>query len=1080
MIRLVLQGLRHDWRLHLGLVASIAVACSVLVGGLAVGDSLREGLRLRTAQRLGPVDFQLSTPGRWFSPALVERLEKHTEARLAPVFWVESAVKSSEERVALAQVLGADERLWKMAGLQGAPGPGEVLLNKALASALQVAVGEMVIFRFQPPDSLPADSALRQGEGLASLRLRVVAIRGDAWPLDLDLRSSGQLPLNAFIGLEELQASLGYTPVNSLLVDCDCEAGELDEAMKQAWRLEDAQLELREVSGLVELRSERVLLAPDVGAAALSLSEQATAISSWFVDEAKTDSGRSGYFFVTAAEGESDARAAALTRGLGPKQVALADVLAEELGANIGSQVQLRVPVLGPRSQVVYTSKNFEVARLFPLSPEHVDPSWMPAIPGMEGAGSCAEWETGLPVDLNRIGPEDERLWKEHGGSPRAAVSLEAARTLWSNPYGTLTAVRLPPTGSLEQLQGALLDKLEPSQFGLFFRPVGAQMAAASDPINDFGQLFLGFNFFLIGAALFLVAIFAGFAVDQRRSQLGVMSALGYSRARLRSYLFLELGLLCALGCGLGLLGALGVAHWLLQGLGGVWSQAVGELAFPLTLSVTSMAGGAGLTWLVGVGAAWMGGRYVLSVSAWKNLRSAGMALKGVDPVKVSRLKGLGLVLIGLGVSAPFLVEAGRGPARALVFFGCGGLVLFGLLVWVWAWLRRSVTAPRVSLHAVGAAGLRVNPSSSFSVVACMAFGVYLVGGVGGGTLQPEWDPADRSSGTGGFAWVARLAIPVQHDLSETAGLEAYGLAAGFQEGQLLGLAVVEGDDASCRNLGSAQRPRLLGVDPSALREREAFHFVAPSSADWGLLTGDYPDGVIPVIGDSATVYWGLHLSVGERLQYLDERGQPVDLLIVGVVDNWMLQGALLADRAALAKRFPSSRGDQWVLVDVDSGASEAGAYLHERLSDHGILLQRPVDLLEGYLRVERTFMLIFGAMGALGLLLAVAGVGALSYRRHVERRRAVALLSALGFGESRLTALAAGELLALVGFGIACGGIASAVALIPAVVQGNWAPLLQFSVVLFGLIVLVFLVSVSLSRFVGFKRPGPILRRET
>jgi putative ABC transport system permease protein len=1080
VIRLVLQGLRHDGRLYLGLVASIAVACAVLVGGLAVGDSLREGLRLRTEQRLGPVDFELSTTGRWFGPELVDRLEEHTSARIAPVFSVESAAKSAADRVTAAQVLGVDQRLWEMAGMDGAPGPGEVLLNAALASALQVEVGDKVIFRFTPPDSLPVDSALRGGDGLASLRLKVAAIRGGAWPLDLDLLSSGQLPLNAFVNLTELEQSLGHIPVNRLLVDCDCGASELEAALEQAWRLEDAQLALREVSGLTELRSERVLLDPEVASAAMSLSSEATAIASWFVDEAKGEGGSSAYFFVAAAAGEADERAAALSRGLGAKEIALADVLATQLGAALGSQVQLRIPVLGPRQQVVYTTRDFKVARIFSLDAETVDSSWMPAIPGMEGASSCADWETGLPVDLSRIGPEDERLWRAHGGSPRAALALETARGLWSNPYGALSAVRLPASQPLEAVERALRDRLEPGQFGLFFRPVGAKMSAASDPVNDFGQLFLGFNFFLIGASLFLVGVFAGFAVDRRRAQLGVLAAMGYSSGRLRSYLLLELGLLCALGCGLGLVGSVGVAQGLLYGLAGVWSQAVGQLAFPLTFSLNSMAGGAVMSWLVGVGAAWFGVRYALRSSPWRNLRGRGTALEGSTPRNTRGFTALGLVLIGLGLSVALLTEAGRGPSRALVFFGCGGLVLSGLLAWVWAWLRRSVTSPRTSLYAVGAAGLRVNPSTSFSVVAVMAFGVYLVGGVGGGTLQPAWDPSDPSSGTGGFDWVARLAIPVQQDLSVSSGLETYGLGAEFKEQQLIGLGVVDGDDASCKNLGSAQQPRLLGVEVEAFEDREAFHFLAPASGSWALLRGEHPEGVIPVVGDSATVYWGLHLSLGDRLDALDEYGRPVVFEIVGIVDNWMLQGALVADRVRLSEGFPSSRGDHWVLVDVDSGAAEAGALLHRRLADHGVLLQRPGDLLEGYLRVERTFMLIFGAMGGLGMLLAVAGVGALSYRRHVERRRAVALMSALGFTQSRLVALASGELLALIGFGVGCGGVASAVALIPAATQAHWAPLVQFCFVLLGIFGFLSLVLLLQARATGSPRPGAILGRET
>jgi ABC-type lipoprotein release transport system permease subunit len=1075
---LVLQSLRHYWRLHVGFVASLAIACAVLVGGLMVGDSLREGLKLRNQQRLGPVDYQLATPGRWFGPELAERLAAHTEARLAPVFWVESAAKSADDRVAAAQLLGADKRLWELAGVEYAPSPGEVLLNKALASALRVDVGDSVIFRFERPDALPSASALRAGDGLASLRLKVAAVRGGDWPLELDLRSSGQLPMNAFVALEDLERSLGYIPLNGILADCDCEPGVLDEAMEQAWRLEDAQLEIREVAGLLEVRSERVLLEPDVAEAALGLSPLATAISSWFVDEASTETSRSGYFFVAAAQGPADARAASLSQGLGPKQIALSDVLAAELEAELGGSVHLRLPVLGPRKRIVYAEADFEVARVYPMGPDSVDPSWMPAIPGMEGAGSCAEWQTGLPVDFSRIRPSDENFWQRYGGSPKAFISLDAARELWSSPYGQLTAVRLPPGPTVEELETQLRRELSPSRFGLFFQPVGAQMAAA-DPVNDFGQLFLGFNFFLIGSALFLVSIFAGFAVDRRRSQLGLLAALGYTEARVRGYLLLELGLVSAFGCVLGLLGALGVAQLLLLGLAGVWSAAVGNLAFPLVLSTSSMAAGALTTWLVGLAAAWLGVRYVLACSPWRNLRGEGLAVEGISSGDAARFAWFGLLFINLGLGVALLSDAARGPMRALVFFGCGGLVLAGALLLVWAWLRRSITAPPATLYAVGAAGLKVRPKSSFAVISTVAIGVYLVGGIGGGTLQPDWDPGSRASGTGGFAWAARLSIPMQEDLGTVGGLEKYGLNDQFQVGQIVGLGVIEGDDASCMNLGSAQRPRLLGVNATDFERRGAFHFISPAAGSWGLLNDDFGEDVIPVVGDAATVHWGLHLDVGERLSFRDAQDRPMELLIVGVVDNWIFQGALVADKSALESYFPSIQEDRWLLVDGGPGAPEAGALLHQRLQDHGVLLQRPEHLLEGYLRVERTFMLIFGVMGGLGMLLAVAGVGALSYRRLLERRRDVALLSALGFSDDRVQSVALGEMLSLLGSGITCGTIATLVALAPNLVRAEWAPLSRFIIVLFAMLLVATSGLFLVSRASVGRGRGQALQRE-
>ena len=50
-----------------------------------------------------------------------------------------------------------------------------------------------------------------------------------------------------------------------------------------------------------------------------------------------------------------------------------------------------------------------------------------------------------------------------------------------------------------------------------------------------------------------------------------------------------------------------------------------------------------------------------------------------------------------------------------------------------------------------------------------------------------------------------------------------------------------DGDDASCLNLNRAQKPRLLGVNPESLQQRQAFTFAEvakglPADKPWLLL----------------------------------------------------------------------------------------------------------------------------------------------------------------------------------------------------------------------------------------------------
>ena len=65
-LRLLLAGLRHQARVHLGVMLGAAVASGVLVGALAVGDSVRFTLGQRAAARVGAVDAAIAGGDRFF------------------------------------------------------------------------------------------------------------------------------------------------------------------------------------------------------------------------------------------------------------------------------------------------------------------------------------------------------------------------------------------------------------------------------------------------------------------------------------------------------------------------------------------------------------------------------------------------------------------------------------------------------------------------------------------------------------------------------------------------------------------------------------------------------------------------------------------------------------------------------------------------------------------------------------------------------------------------------------------------------------------------------------------------------
>src|SRR5262245_58315580 len=75
--RLLTESLLYHWRSHLAVLLCVAVATSVLGGALLVGDSMRGSLRDITLDRLGRIDFALSSQ-RLFARDLGERVRVGT------------------------------------------------------------------------------------------------------------------------------------------------------------------------------------------------------------------------------------------------------------------------------------------------------------------------------------------------------------------------------------------------------------------------------------------------------------------------------------------------------------------------------------------------------------------------------------------------------------------------------------------------------------------------------------------------------------------------------------------------------------------------------------------------------------------------------------------------------------------------------------------------------------------------------------------------------------------------------------------------------------------------------------------
>jgi putative ABC transport system permease protein len=1041
--KLILRSLRFHYRSHLGVLLGAIIGSAALIGALVVGDSVKGSLRELALARLGSVTVALNGQDRFFRDTLADAL--NTSFPTAPVLQIPGTAASEDGSVRAnrVQVLGVDGRLERLQSavprFGGTYEPG-VFLNTALAEHLKAKTGDTITVRVQKPSLLSREAPISpQQDFSVALRLPVKGVVGDEEFGRFNLQASQLPPFNAFIPLGFLQEKLELSGSANLLLSSGVHPNLANAQLRQKWQIADAELQIRSLpeGRGTELRSRRVFLDPPAAAAVDRVPADKNGVLTYFVNELRAGTNNTPYSMV------SGVGAPVVPPEMQDNEILINQWLADDLRAKPGDDLQLVYYVVGSAKRLESRTNAFRIRAVVPLAGIYADRDLLPDFPGIAKAEKTENWDAGFPIQMNRIRPKDEKYWHDFRGTPKAFVTLKAAQVMWSNRFGDLTAVRFPSSITPEKLTRTILQNLEPASLGFTFQPVRAQALAASSEGQDFGELFLGFSFFLIAAALILMALLFRFGLEQRTAEMGTLLAVGFLPRQVRRLLLGEGLLLCLLGSLIGVAGGIFYARAMLRGLTTIWRDAVSTSALHYHGTPGSIAIGI----LSSVSVCGLSMAWVLRKQGRQPARELLAEGSGVDeailPEKPSKARWLawptGILAIATVGWAVWKGES----SNPEVFFSAGSLLLISGLAFVamlLASLRLSKAAGRLSISGMALRNSTRRSRRSLATVALLACGSFLIVAVGANRLDANLNAGQRSSGTGGFALFGETSLPVLHDLNSAEGQDFYGL----NEQDLHGVSVVpmrvrDGDDASCLNLNKAQTPRLLGVKPELLTSRKAFSFakVAPGASateGWALLRSRQPDGAISAIGDANSIQWAMKKKPGDTLNYVDERGNTFKVRLVGAVANSILQGSLLIDETEFIKRFPGESGYRMFLIDDPSNAvTQVSAVLGRGLQDVGLELTPAADRLNAFNAVQNTYLNTFQILGGLGLLLGSAGLGVVVLRNVLERRSELALLQAVGFRKQSLHWLVLSEHAALLILGLLVGMLAALLAVLPA-----------------------------------------------
>jgi ABC-type antimicrobial peptide transport system permease subunit len=1105
-LRLVLRSLTYHLRINVAVALGVAAATAVLTGALLVGDSVRGSLRHLALDRLGEIDSVLITQ-RFFRSDLADETAKRVGECYRDVFpamllqGTFDRPGQNARRASDVTIVGAEERFWQ----QGDVRPGrlpkfnEVVLNQTLAAELQVEVGERVILRLPQPGDIPADSPLGRKTATSQSRgLTVIEIVPAVSLGRFGLRPTQQNIFNAYTSIETLQNLLEQPgKVNAMFVagresasggsDADCGAT-LEHALQP--RLIDYGLLVEKTDhGYFNFASDRMLIEPPAAEAIRNVFDKdgARAVLVYlanFIKAAKVGKeGRIPYSTITAFNFPMEPPLGPLTTIEGRRiaeirdgQIVLNSWAADDMkaqGVELEPGDEITLEYFLPESthgQTREVSVRPTLAGIVELSGIANDPNFTPELKGVTDQESIANWDPPFPYDAKRVrstkpNDQDEQYWDRYKATPKAFVSLAYGQHLWGSRFGRVTSIRIPAAEGMtaESLVARAEKAIDPAAMGFTFLPVRAQALEAAAGTTPFNFLFIGFSFFIIAAAVMLIALLFKLGIDQRATEVGVLLATGITQHKTRWMLVLEGAIVAALGALVGVAGGIGYAWLMIYGLNHWWTAAIVTAFLDLYITPLSLVVG----YVAGVIIA------VLTI-AWslRQMRRASIRRMLAGQVSQERFASSGrrawapvAAIVMLVVAGALLAVASRlsGEAQAGAFVGSGALVLGGLLATVWHSLRSERRTGSVVSNSSGGTLTRLAirngaraPMRSTLTIGLVATATFLIVAISAFRLDPPADTSDPNTGSGGFQLIAESDQPIYQDLNSTSGRNDAGFddasAKAVQGATVIPIRVQAGDDASCLNLYQPGQPRIIGL-PAQLLNRGGFVFSATAAQEpidkefpWRLLGDGHTDEgqPIPVFLDANTATYSLHLAgVGSVFGIDDGHGGEIQVQVVGLLKNSIFQGDVIMWDGYFTNAFPQVSGYRMFLIDKAESQSRIDVLqstFESALADYGFDVERTSDRLAGFMAVQNTYLSTFQSLGGLGLLLGTFGLATVQLRNVLERRGELALLRATGFRKRRLGELVMLENTALLCFGLGTGILAALVAILPNLLRGDAA----------------------------------------
>jgi putative ABC transport system permease protein len=530
----------------------------------------------------------------------------------------------------------------------------------------------------------------------------------------------------------------------------------------------------------------------------------------------------------------------------------------------------------------------------------------------------------------------------------------------------------------LQSLLGAGLQVDPPSSRGQQFEAM-SQVYSMTANVTSLFALFIG---------LFLIYNTFSIAVSQRRSEIGILRALGAQQGQIRRLFLVESGIAglfgSLLGIGLGILIARSLASYLSNLLGEIYG--VGEKAAEVSANPALL------------GAALVIGVTTSLIAGWIPARNAS----GIDPVKALQKGRLQIISEGENRARLYAAIAAAAAAVLSVWVGHNRLFFYAgyllsilaallmtpaLCVWLTRLLRPAMKELRPVEGALAADSLLQAPRRTSGTVAALSLSIALVVGLGG---------VARSSYDSIRQWMDAALNPdlfVTSSESITQRSFRYPESLGGELEQILGVEEVQ-PVRNARIVYQGTPVMVVAADTEQISRRVKLRVIAGRDSDMYVRAGR-GEGV--VVSDNFALL--RRVGLGDTIEIPASTG-VVRLPVLGIVQDYSdQQGTIMMDRSVWKRHW---NDDTINVFRVYVAKGHSIAQVRQRILDRfgsqtRLFVFTNEDLRSYILKITDQWFGLTYVQILVAVLVAILGIVNTLTVSIADRRRELGVLQAVG-----------------------------------------------------------------------------------